>query len=97
MAKIEKYGYKMTGIKNVCSLTRYINTAGDEKQGFPWGVKIWCTRDGGRIYGNWDTPWNNKKEDLWGANLVYVCKTVAPMTMQEVADMVHAAIAPMEG
>ena len=40
---------------------------------------------------------NNKKEDPWGANLVYVCKTVAPMTMQEVADMVHAAIAPLEG
>ena len=97
MAKLEKYGYKMAGIKKVCSLTRYINAAGDKKQDFPWGVKIWCARDGGRIYGVCVSPWDSKKEDPRGANLVYVCKTVAPMTMQEVADMVQAAIAPLEG
>ena len=86
MAKVNKHGLRMIGLRDACGETRFL--ARYPRHGAY--VQIDCDKTTGRVYADFfidQNSWTARRGDV-----VTVARALAPMTMQQIADKIAAHV-----
>lgn len=86
MAKVNKHGLRMTGLRDACGETRFL--ARYPRRGAY--VQIDYDKTTGRVYADFFIDQNSWA--IHRGDVVTVARALAPMTMQQIADKIAAHV-----